>query len=428
MRRLSFCHSPIPLRHRVLLLLALCLHGFLFTPRPAGLWQRFTFDSVATQGRRGWDFYAVYQAGHNVLTGVSIYESDNDKIDVAVPLYTPYRYLPFLATTMGVLFNALSPLAALKAWMVVIEGLYLLCIVLAWQHAGGGARGATVAILWLAFTPYYLELYLGQFNVAQAVPLLVLLLQAMQPAHTWVHDLAWGTSLLIKPHSGLLAAPLLRNRRWRALWLGAAVALATSVPYMVFYPSAFGSFLGNFSSAAPAPQLGNLGVRQLLFSGLSALWPSLAPATHVLAQRLWVALVLAMGLGLTFLRCRSDPLELLCFWTASFFLLYHQVWEHHYILLLPVFTVLYLRRGAWPTLLFYLPIALWTPYRCIDPSGRAAYDAAMRWTMLEPRWLDVLYHACKAVPALLLWLYLAYRVWRRAQVRPAALAQPRSEP
>jgi len=183
---------------------------------------------------------------------------------------------------------------------------------------------------------------------------------------------------------------------------------------MALYPSALGAFLQNFRASVPAPQLGNLGVRQLLFSALSAISPALTPAAHIAVQNSWVAVVLGVALGLTLLRPRAEPADSLCFWLATFFLLYHQVWEHHYILLLPVFTSMYLRVGSWPTLLFYLPIALWTPYVLIDPGGRAAYDAAMRWTFLEPRSIDVLYHASKALPTLLLWLYLAYRVWRRA--------------
>ena len=423
MRNLCSSHTSVPWRHRIALILALGLHLSVFTSRPLGLWQPFTFDSVATRGRKGWDFYAIYQAGHNVLTGISVYESDNDKIDVVVPLYTPYRYLPFLATTLGVLLNALPPVWALKLWMAVTEALYLFCIALAWRAVGGGRRGVAIAILWLGFTPYYLELYLGQFNVAQATLLLVFMLQVMQSAPSWTQGLAWAGSLLLKPHSGLLAPPLLCNRRWAVLGLGTAAVLATSVPYMLLHSDALGAFVGNFSAGAPTPQLGNLGVRQWLFSTLSALVPGLSPAAHGTIQNLWVLFVLAVALALTFLRRRANPLDLMCFWLAGFFLLYHQVWEHHYILLLPVFTVLYLRLGAWPALLFYLPIALWTPFRLIDPGGRAAYDAAMRWTFLEPRWVDVLYHASKALPAFLLWLYLAYRVWRYP-MREASLAEP----
>jgi len=415
---------PVLWRHRALLVLALCLHGLLLTSRPVGFWESFTFDAVATQGRRGWDFYAVYQAGHNVLTGASIYESDNDKIDVVVPLYTPYRYLPFLATTWGVVLNILSPATSLGLWVFVIEGLYLLCIALAWRHSGSGARGAVLAAMWLAFTPYYLELYLGQFNVAQAVLILVFLLQETQQPGTWRGELAWGASLLVKPHSGLLAFPLLRGRRWRALLIGVVGVVVMSAPYMALHPTALGAFLHNFVSDAPAPQLGNLGVRQLIYSGLSALCPSMSASAHNTVQSLWVALVMAIALGLTFQSRRADPSDLYCFWLTSYLVLYHHVWEHHYILLLPVFTVLYLKRGAWPVLLFYLPIALWTPYRWIDPGGRAAYDASMRWTLLEPIWLDVLYHASKAIPTLLLWVYLIGQLRLGVHATPASPGQP----
>ena len=43
--------------------------------------------------------------------------------------------------------------------------------------------------------------------------------------------------------------------------------------------------------------------------------------------------------------------------------------------------------------------------------GWAAYDAARRWTPLAAL-LDVLYHASKALPALLIWGYLGLRLTR----------------
>jgi hypothetical protein len=58
-------------------------------------------------------------------------------------------------------------------------------------------------------------------------------------------------------------------------------------------------------------------------------------------------------------------------------------------------------------------IAIWTPYRLVDPVGLAAYHAPMRWTPLAPPLVDVLYHASKAAPTLALFAWLVRGLLRR---------------
>jgi hypothetical protein len=72
--------------------------------------------------------------------------------------------------------------------------------------------------------------------------------------------------------------------------------------------------------------------------------------------------------------------------------------------------MLYRRSRSRGLLGLYALIAVWTPYVFIDPQGLAAYHAPLRWTPLEPRALDVLYHASKALPALLLWGYIIWLI------------------
>ena len=410
-------------RSRKLLFLALVVHLSLLVSWRVGYWNRFTFDSTATHGRRGWDFFALYQAGHNVLTGVSAYQSDSDKIEVVAPCYTPYRYLPLPAYTLGVALNVLSPLWAFRLWVAVIELVLLGCAFLSWRLAGGGGRGDVLAAMWLCFTPYYLEIYLGQFSVIQSGLVLLMMASAMQPPGeaSWRFDLPWALSLLWKQNTGLFAPLLVRLGRWRSLAWGALAVVATSAPYFVLYPSGLSAFLANFRSGPPTAQLGNLGVRQFLFSTLSALVPSLSVSTHATIQYIWVGAILAFGLWLTLFDRHPDALTHLCFWATTYFLIYHQVWEHHYVMLLPVFAMLYHRSGSRMVLVLYGLIAVWTPYILLDPQGMAAFHAPMRWTPLEPRVLDVWYHASKALPVLVLWAYVVRSIWWQ---RAAAEAEP----
>ncbi|MHB1295942.1 MAG: glycosyltransferase 87 family protein [Anaerolineae bacterium] len=417
----------LPVAYRLLLAVAVLFHLSLLVSWRAGYWNSYTFDSTVTAGRRGWDFYALYQAGHNVLTGVSAYESDNDKIDVVVPLYTPFRYLPISAYTVGVALNLVSPLWAFRLWVAFVELVLLGCAAFCWRLARDPRRGAVAAVLWLLFTPFYLEIYLGQFSMIQSALILLMLAAVAGPELAAPRALArrfglfWTLSLLWKQNTGLFVPVLLRLRRWRTLlWAGAAVAL-TSAPYFLLYPSALGAFLGNFQSSTPAPQLGNLGVRQFLYS-LSLLgMPTATAETQELVQTVWVALVVAVTLWMTYSARRMDVALLLCLWTTTYFLVYHHVWEHHYVLLLPVFALLYLRTGSWKVLLLYALVAVWTPYRLLDPTGRAALDAAVRWTIPEARGLFLAYHGAKALPTLLLWGYVVYLIRRPV---PHAESQP----
>jgi len=417
----STCARIIPrlwrfVRSWKLLLLAFVIHLSFLVSWEVGFWNQFTFDSTATGGRRGWDFYAIYQAGHNVLTGISAYEGDPHKIEVVVPFYTPYRYLPLPACILGVMLNALPPQCASPLWAGTIELVLLGCARLSFRLGGGGRRGSVLAAMWLCFSPYYLEIYLGQFSLVQSALILLMMASTTQPpklSTAWRFDLPWVVSLLWKHNTGLYAPLLLRLRRWRSLLWAVVAVVVTSLPYFVFFPSGLTAFLTNFRSGPPAAQLGNLGVRQFLFSLLSALFPSLSPAHHAVLQRIWVGAILIFGLWLTLCDPHPDALLHLCFWTTISFLIYHDVWEHHYVMLLPVYVMLFQRSGSREVLVLYALMAIWTPYILADPRGMAAFRPAMRWTPLEPRLLDVCYHASKALPALALWAYIVRLIWRQ---------------
>jgi hypothetical protein len=133
-------------------------------------------------------------------------------------------------------------------------------------------------------------------------------------------------------------------------------------------------------------------------------------------------LFLGVALALTVLDRRPDVLTHLCLWMTAYFLVYHHVWEHHYVMILPVLVALSIRKESIWLWVVYALLALPTPYRAIDPAGRAAVLDAMRWTPIRPLWQDLVYHASKAVPVLVLYGVLAWRIarsiacdWREGQ-------------
>jgi len=403
-----------------MLILALAFHFSLVVSKGGGIWNRWTFDSVATHGRRGWDFYAVYQAGHNLLTGVDVYEMAPHRIQVVVPWYTPYRYLPFVATTVGTLANALSPQVALVLWVTITDLLLLACAYDSWRAVRKQSSPLAAAMIWLCYTPLFLETYLGQFTLVQATLIHFLLRRVERRGWDEKAAMIWFMSLLWKHMTGLLAPVMIRGRRWRILAWAVAVVMAASAPYFVCHPGALRQFLSNFQAGPPGPQLGNHGVRQLLYSTLSALFPNLPVGIHQGLQWAWIVVVLLVTLIWTW---RAQEIESglgISLWVVTFFLVYHDIWEHHYVLLLPVFSYLHRRASGRFFWVLYVLIAMWTPYVLIDPSGLAAYHAPMRWTPLQPRILDVLYHASKALPVVLLWGLLLGKLQPRGRRAEAA--------
>jgi len=81
---------------RLVLGAAIAVHLLVLVSWRTGTLNPLFFDATVTHGHRGWDFYALYQAGHNVLTGRSAYESDGTQIEVVIPggTYTPFRWWP----------------------------------------------------------------------------------------------------------------------------------------------------------------------------------------------------------------------------------------------------------------------------------------------------------------------------------------------
>jgi len=391
--------------------LALLVHLLLLVSWRSGWFHSLTFDSVATHGRRGWDFYAIYQAGHNALAGDSIYESDNERIEVVTPYYTPYRYLPFTALTAGVALNSLSPLWAFRVWVLITELTLLACVASTWRRADEPNQGAVLASMWLMCTPFYLEIYLGQFTLVQAALVWALLL-ASESRLSWQSDVWWALSLLWKQNTALLMPIYLRERRWRSLLAVGAAVVALSLPYWLAMPGSLNDFMRNLDAGQPGHQLGNLGMRQWLYSIMSWLTPGLSSGGHIWFGRAWVVGVLALCGWTTWRAPRSSVGALICLWMSTYFMVYHHVWEHHYTLAMPICVWLYRHyRSPW-VLVCWACMAVWTPYRLLDPSGLAAWHAPMRWTPLEPRWLDVLYHGCKAAPMLALWGWLLCRLHR----------------
>lgn len=410
---------------RLLLFAALLVHGGMLL---GWRWQNplvpYFFDATVLSGGRGLDFYSIYQAGYNARHGADIYEGDPAKVEIVVPYFTPYRYLPIVAYTVGAALSLFTPLTAYKIWVVVIELTLLLCVLLTWHRVRDPNLAARLTAMWLAFTPFYLELFMGQFSLVQAALIFGMLLlttestekskknSALSANSAVKLDWLWLTSILWKINTLIFAPVFLRWRRWRILALTALMVTFVTLPYFLVFPAHGRDFLlNNFGNRVAGHELGNLGFRQLVFELLAALGAS--PALHRFAQLAAVAIILSLTITLTFRLPHPHTPTLLSLWLTTFFLISPQIWEHHYVMLLPVLVVTYWQRPHWVVALIWLMLALPTPFGFIGLQPIIAANHDLRAFPLEPTWQPLLQHASKALPTLLLFIHLIRPIFRR---------------
>jgi hypothetical protein len=401
----------------------------------------YFFDATVLSGGRGLDFYSIYQAGYNARHGQDIYEGDPAKITVVVPYFTPYRYLPPVAYLAGVPLSLLPPLTAYKLWVVIVEAALLSCAAVTFYVTRADKDlAARLTAMWLVFTPYYLELFMGQFSLIQAALILGMLLLVIKHerletaagatdrgfrALEWF-DLIWIASILWKINTVVFGPVYLRLRRWWALAAAGLVTAALTLPYFAIFPTHWRDFLlNNFGNTVAGHELGNFGFRQLVYEVLAEMGAG-ADLQRV-AQMAVIVLVVLAALALTF---RPGPLplaEALSLWLVAFFLVSPQVWEHHYVMLLPVLVIAYRQQPSWVIGGLWLLLALPSPFgfTALQPAIAANHD--LRGFLLSPAWQFLWQHASKAVPTVLLFGYFCFKLAanpaRAGGIIPAACKQ-----
>jgi len=381
----------------------------------ASLWGGY-FDLFHDTDRypRGIDFYSVYQAGDALLHGRSIY--DWPAPPGVVPISFPFRYLPFVAYAIAAPLNAFSPERAYWIWVVAIEGMLAVSARLAYRLAPEPAWGWIAAAMWFAFTPLYLELYMGQFSFLMAL-LMLWTATLVLGARENVAAAPWAASLVVKTNSALLGPVLLRLRQWRALAAGAIALVVLNAPYFAFRPGDGRRFWDiNFSDywETPENQLRSVNSGDLgLSSFVRSVW--LAFDDGAADTPGWLTLVIVLGIlsiavFATF-RGRARPDVLFALWLSTYFLVYSDVWEHHYVMLLPALAIVVARRPDLRILALavFVMVALPTPYWLFERflSDRPPDARLVAPEFFWPLWARITYHASKAVPVLLLWGALA---------------------
>ncbi len=394
---------------RLTLALAIVVHGLFIASlvAPTHFLNPLFPEGTHNIGRgQGSDFFAFYQAGAYVLEGRDIYQRPMDDPDRVVPYAYFYRYLPFVACTIGVALNALPPWPAYWLWVAIVEACLLACVAGTRRLTRDPTLFGFLASMWLMYSPFYMEQYMGQLTFVMAALVFAMAL-AHRQGRARAFDWIWIASVLLKHLTFLYVPVFVRLKRYRAPVIAAALVAATTVPYYLTRPAGVGAFAHDNFDLSLYPYPGNLGVLALVMVLKARLFPQASEAMAYLGPlkvTLTRVLVLAtmavpvlVSLWVTFRRRPFDLLESIGLWTMTYFFVFREVWEYHYVLLLPLFVLFHARTRARTLWVIYALAAMPTAFALYDVAGE---NPEASWTAFQ----HVLNHGFKVVP--LLWLFV----------------------
>ncbi len=428
---------------RAVLLAGIVLH-ILFIGSLFGQYLNPLFAEAERSFGQAADYFGIYTAGEDLVHGRSIYSGFEDPGDAArrVPYFYFFRYLPPTAYFSALTTLIMSPMAGYVLWVVLTElmlGLILRSILRLESYPARERR--LHAGLWLGFFPFYLEQWMGQFSFLMALFLWIMLRRATEDRAAgrdgWITDggstartlsfWAWACSVVLKSYTVLFAISYFRRRQYRPVFLCAGVVLLACTPYWIAHPSDIEQFLllnlrplppnihgGTLGASALIRLLGwtlpaDLAGRRIALGGHDVSWgniPVLASGFLIFAVALWV--VLRHG--------RKIPLDLqIGLWVLCFFLIFKDVWEYHYVMLLPVITAIALEYRSRFVLWMGLLLAAPTPHALF-----AGPDHTITGV------LNLIHHASKALPTLALFIWIVGRCLGGQDGQGAGLAGARA--
>ena len=403
---------------KILLIVALAVHALFVTSlvHPSHfLNPLFPEGAHNLEEGQGSDFFAFYQAGRYVLDGQDIYRRPMEDPDRVVPYGYFYRYLPFVAFTFGVAANALDPWPSYWVWVVIVELILALVILSTKRLVRDPTLFAQLAAMWLMFSPFYIEQYMGQLTFVMSALIFAFAL-AHARGRPRAFDWSWILSVLVK-HVTILYVPILvRMRRLRPIVIAVVLLAASTVPYLLLRPADTGQFGHDNFSLNLYPYPGNFGALALVMVLKDRFFPAASePLTYVGPLMLSVTRLLILGvmgvptlwaLTTTFRRRPFDFVEQLALWTAVYFFVFREVWEYHYVLLVPVIVLLYAKTRARVLWVIYALLAAPTLFVLYDVPGEIPEAS---WTAFE----HVLNHSFKVVPLVWLFFWVAAGYYRR---------------
>ncbi|UCH83916.1 MAG: DUF2029 domain-containing protein [Candidatus Latescibacterota bacterium] len=406
----------------LLVVLAIGIHAVFWLSLHYG-WLDPLFNDSTHRLPRGVDFYSVYQKSYDLSVGKSLYTDVGSGPEgsryLVVPYCAPhYRYLPSWGWFVSQTFVRLPATHAYWIWVVLCELMLVTCLVMFLRKTADLKKRMLLICLWLCYTPFYLELFLGQFTF-MATGLIALALLAFDNRHDWRGTLWLALSVLLKYVGVVILIPLVVFGRFRHALAVVAGIIAVCAIYFVPHPDDWSLFVGVARYGTDNPiHAGNLGLQGLL-GNLVRLVPnqesSLAAALGFLLLKAIPALIVILVSFLTWrYRSQKNFITVCLLWLTCYFLAGTDVFEHHYVLLLPVFSFAFLRSGSPWLIVIWAWIALPTIFNIVDSPGLPT----QRYFEVEDIWWRdgqyvrvFLYHLWKIAPTtgLFVWLVRAIR-------------------
>lgn len=372
-------------------------------------------DTIHRVGKAA-DFYAVYHAGMNLNLGRRVYA---DLPDGVTPYWYPFRYLLVVAVIFQPL-TRLPPAAAWAAWVMAVELLLIVFVIALWRRlADHGARLVVTALL-LLNSPYFLELYMGQFTFAAAVLCYLALWLPAGPV-------LYSASVLLKPFT-LATVPALMRRRacWPHIALAVLLLLLTAAPYFIHYPNQWAFFFETNFRLEGGLHAGNYGLLRLVNLVINALGGKADGPLWETLTGLFRAGLLGGTAALVWLGRRELPWAGIGALLLAHFVTYQHVWEHHLSAVSVIGATLLLapdasKRFRLLALASLALLALPTPFGIFDTAkDPAVFDPSLDW----PMWQSFMVAAPKVFPVLALYT-AALRCLLRSGLRSPAEALQR---
>lgn len=383
----------------------------------------FLFNDASHRIGPGSDFWALYNAGKHWLLGSSIYDRG--------PGFG-FRYHPILAMTVLSYISRLDYDSAYWVWVAGHEALLLATVCFFRKLVPDTRHFLVICGLLALFSPYYLEVYMGNASFVTGALLLVAFCLYKKESYLGFFALLIA-SILIKP-IGLMFLPFLALRRHvRLALLVLVIIIGLGVPYFVMYPADWDTFVGiNFDGfpvrAGFLVHAGNQGFYALLLMISAHLNDIPTGELHSLSQLpLWNGLLIRsipyffvlMSLWITYrLRGTKQTYLVLFLWLAAYLLGYKDTWEHTYSLMIFGLVFLYLSNQVNRTLLLVCSCGL------AFPTAFVFYDMAFHHGAFnDPGWhwgfgTSLLHHLAKPVWVLILYTSAAIQAFR-VDVGPA---------
>jgi hypothetical protein len=375
-------------------------HGERAVPRMFHLFN----DAVHRLGP-GADFFALYHATVQVERHEDVFAGNRDGI---TPPYYVYRYMPLLAQLARPFVRLLSPWSAYLVWIGILELGLAAGMWMTGRLFAGSPWVPWLQALWPVFTPFWLELQMGQFTFLSGLLLMAtgFLLRRGRPG---LAQLPWVSSVLVKVF-GLVLLPLW----WRLRLLHLALAGLAVLAVLALLFGDLGSWRTFVDVNLSAVRMGTDDTGNFGFSFFTML---ATVAGGGLPLKAWPVVYRVMWFGwlgaatLLVIRRRDvPPLSAIAVLVLAHHLSYMHVWEHHSSALLPL-GMLLLRdqRGRWAAVVVAALVVLALPspfFVWDDPDG--PWGAPAAW----PLWERMCIVGSKAIPAVVLFVAGARTCWR----------------